>query len=237
MLRGGSFLNRHIGILGGMGPESTMIYYRYITREYTKRYGALNYPEIVIYSLRYQELACWLHEERWDLIVQTMTKGFRALHRATADFGLIACNTLHIVFDEAQSKSPIPLINIIDATAEAIEQECMRTVGLLGTALTMNRDFYKKTLAKKNINVLVPKKEDQLFVDKAICEELVQGIIRTKSKKRLIKIIHDIVSRGAEGVVLGCTELPLLVNEQDCEVQLFDTALIHSKKALDFGAT
>lgn len=218
-----------------MGPESTMIYYRYITREYSKRYGTLKYPEIAIYSLKYQELACWLHEERWDFVVRSISEGLRALHRAGADFGLIACNTLHIVFDDAQSKSPIPLINIVNATAEAIEQEHMKTVGLLGTTLTMNRDFYKKKLTEQNINTLVPKKEDRHFVDTVIRKELVQGITRPESKKRFIKIAHDLASRGAEGVILGCTEISLLINEEDCDVQLFDTALIHVKKALNFA--
>lgn len=230
-------MNKHIGILGGIGPESTMIYYRYVTREYSKRNGTLKYPEITIYSLKYQEVAFWLQEERWDFIVRTITDGLRVLHRAGADLGLIACNTLHVVFDEVQSESSIPLINIVNATAEAVEQEHMKTVGLLGTALTMNRDFYKKKLTEQNIDTIIPKEKDRRFVDRVIRRELVQGITRPESKKRFIEIAHDLASRGAEGVILGCTEIPLLINEEDCHVQLFDTALIHVKKALNFATS
>jgi aspartate racemase len=147
----------------------------------------------------------------------------------------MACNTLHIVFDEVRSRSPIPLISIVEATSESIEQHGMKTVGLLGTAFTLNSLVYKKNLEKRGIATLVPSTEDRHFVDEVIRKQLVLGIIKAKSRGRFIKIIDRLASSGAEGVILGCTEIPLLVRQRDCQTQLFDTALIHVQKALEYS--
>jgi aspartate racemase len=226
---------RRIGIIGGIGPESTMIYYQYIVREHYRQNGNLQYPEILILSVNYQDYEKCLCQGQWNSIITKVTQALKSLQKAGAHYGLIACNTLHVVFDEIRSQSPIPLISIVEATIESIEQQGMKTVGLLGTALTMNSGVYRKNLETRGIETLVPSEEDKRFIDEVIHEELVPGVIRTKSRERFIRIIDGLASLGAEGVILGCTEIPLLISQQDCQIQLFDTALIHAQKALVYS--
>ena len=228
-------LHKKIGILGGLSPESTSTYYEYITREYTKRYGDYGYPEIIIYSVNFQEFVDWQAQDRWDLAAGKMIDTFRRLEKAGADFGLIASNTMHTVFDKVQRKISIPLINIIEATAEAIKEEGAEKVGLLGTLFTMNRDFYKRGLETRGITTLVPDKKDQEFVNSVIYGELTRGLVKPKSKEGYIKIVKRLKEKGAEGIVLGCTEIPLLIKEEDCGVRLYDTAIIHAEKALEYA--
>ena len=228
-------LHEKIGILGGLSPESTATYYEYITREYTKRYGDYGYPEIIIYSVNFQEFIEWQNQDRWDLATEKMIKAFKALERAGADFGIIASNTMHFVFDEVQREISIPLINIIEATAEVIEREGLKTVGLLGTVFTMSKDFYKAGLEKRGITTFVPDRKDQQFVNSVIYKELVRGLIKPKSRQGYIKIVKKLKERGAQGIVLGCTEIPLLIKKEDCGVQLYDTILIHAEKALNYA--
>jgi len=230
-------LHKKIGIFGGVSPESTVTYYEYITREYTKRYGNQNYPEIIIYSVNLQEIIDWQYQERWDLIADKMIKAFRALEKAGADFGLIAANTLHIVFDKVQREISIPLINIIEATAEAIKKEEIKTVGLLGTIFTMSKDFYKAGLEARGISTLVPDRKDQQFVNRVIYEELIRGLVKPESKEGYVRVVKKLKENGAEGIVLGCTEIPLLINEKDCRVRLYDTTLIHAEKALNYATS
>lgn len=227
-------LHKKIGILGGVSPESTVTYYEYITQKYTKRYRNHSYPEIIIYSVGLQEFIDWQYQERWDLIADKMIKVFRALEKAGADFGLIAANTLHIVFDEVQREISIPLINIIEVTAEAIKKEEIETVGLLGTIFTMSKDFYKAGLEARGISTLVPDRKDQEFVNRVIYEELIRGFVKPESKKGYIRVVKKLKEKGAEGIVLGCTEIPLLIKEKDCGVRLYDTTLIHAEKALNY---
>jgi len=228
-------LHKKIGILGGLSPESTATYYEYITREYTKRYGDYGYPEIIMYSVNFQEFVDWQNQDQWDLAADKMIEVFRALEKAGADFGLIASNTMHVVFDKVQREISIPLINIIEVTAEAIKKEGIKTVGLLGTIFTMSKHFYKACLETRGIITLVPDREDQKFVNSVIYEELTRGLIKLKSKERYVKIVKKIKEKGAEGIVLGCTEIPLLIKEKDCGVRLYDTTLIHAEKALNYA--
>lgn len=228
-------LHKKIGILGGVSPESTVIYYEYITREYAKRIGDFSYPEIIIYSVTFQEFVDWSRQEQWDILARKIVEIFKKMQKTGADFGLIAANTLHIVFEKVSNQSPIPLISIVKATAEAVRSENMTSVGLLGTKLTMNRDFYKKDLEVEGISTLVPEKDDQQLVNKVIYEELTRGIIRTESKEKIIRIVEKMKRKGVEGVILGCTEIPLLLGEEDCDVRLFNTAQIHAEKALNYA--
>lgn len=230
-------MHKKIGILGGVSPESTKIYYEYITREYVRRYGDFSYPEIVIYSVNFQEFMDLSRHERWDLIADKMVVIFEKLKKAGADVGLIAANTLHIVFEEVQEKSPIPLVSIIEATAEAITLKGVKTVGLLGTLFTMSKDFYKKGLGTKGIEALVPDEKDQQLVSRVIYEELTRGIVKPESRVEYVNIVEKLKARGAEGIVLGCTEIPLLIEEKDCDVRLFNTALIHAEKALGIATS
>ena len=226
---------KRIGILGGMSPESTTIYYEYITRTYRERFGDHGYPEILILSVSFQEFMDWMREDRWDLITEKIVEGLTHLHKGGADFGLIATNTMHAVFDEVEKRSPMPLISIVDATAEEVRKERLQVVGLLGSTFTMGGDFYKKKLLSYSIDTIVPGKKDQEYVNRVIFEELVNGQILQSSRKGFIRIIEDLKDRGVQGVILGCTEIPLLVREEDVDVKLFDTTVIHAEKALNYA--
>jgi len=226
---------KRIGILGGLSPESTVTYYLHIVRRYEELYGDHSYPEIVIYSVTFQRFIDWMRGEDWESIKGELLRGLRCLSAAGADFAVIATNTMHILFDELSAESPIPLISIIDATAEAILEEGIKTVGLLGTRFTMERPFYREGLAKHGIEALVPPEEDRIYVNRVIFEELARGILRDESRREFLRIIDDLVERGAEGVVLGCTEIPLLVTAEHTSVRLFDTARIHAEKALRYA--
>jgi len=224
-----------IGIVGGMTPESTTIYYEYITRTYQKRVGDYSFPEILIYSVSFQQYENWMTNGNWDLIANGLIRAVHSLIKAGAEFGVIATNTMHKVFDIIQEKSSIPLISIIDATAEAILKKEMETVGLLGTIFTMREAFYKNGLKKYGIKTIVPNDQEQKIVYEIIFKELGKGEIKKDSRQKVIDIVHRLHVQGAEGVILGCTEIPLLITEKDCEVPLFDTARIHAEKALQYS--
>ncbi len=230
-------MHKKIGILGGVSAESTRTYYEHITREYTKRFSDYSYPEMIIYSVNFQEFVNWHYNERWDLTADKMIAVFKALEKAGADFGIIAANTLHLVFDQVQKAISIPLLSIIDATAEAVEEKGVKSVGLLGTIFTMSKDFYRKGLERRGISTLVPDPKDQESVNRVIYEELTRGIINNESRKKYVQVIESLTEKGTEGIVLGCTEIPLLIKEADCAVPLFDTTLIHAEKALNYAVT
>ena len=226
---------KKIGILGGLSPESTVIYYLRIVRRYQELFGDHSYPEIIIYSMSFQKFVDWMAKDRWNEITDELIRGIRNLAAAGADFALIATNTMHLVFDKVEKASPIPLISIVDATAEAIKKEKINTVGLLGTVFTMERSLYRDGLAKYGIKTLIPKKADRDYINKVIFEELCRGIIRDESRNNFKRIIEELTERGAEGIVLGCTEIPLLIDEMDVSTRIFDTTKIHADKALEFA--
>jgi len=228
-------LHKKIGILGGLSPESTIIYYLRIVRRYQELFGDHSYPEIIIYSVSFQKFVDWMAKNRWDEIKEEIIRGIRNLAAAGADFALIATNTMHLVFNEVEEASPIPLISIIDATAEAVLKEKINVVGLLGSVFTMERDFYREGLAKYGIDTLIPEKADRDYIDKVIFGELCKGLIREESRNSFKRIIEELTGRGAEGIVLGCTEIPLLIGEKDVSTRIFDTATIHADKALDLA--
>lgn len=224
-----------IGILGGVSPESTITYYEHTVRTYRERFGDHSYPEILIYSVSFQTIMDWQREKMWDRIEKLLINGIIRLNKGGADFGLIASNTMHFVFEKVQKKSPIPLISIIDATAEKIKKEGIDTVGLLGTAFTMSQRFYKEKLLHSGINVLVPREKEQKYINRVIHEELINGKVIPRSREGFLKIIRSLVDRRAQGVILGCTEIPLLVRDEDSPVKLFNTTEIHAEKALGYA--
>jgi aspartate racemase len=224
---------KRIGILGGVSAESTATYYLTITREYIRRFGDTGYPEILIYSVSFAEYAALQHAGRWEELAAKMAEAFRALAQAGAEFGLIAANTLHIVFDKVQALSPIPLLSIVEATARAVRKAGLSRVGLLGTRFTMEREFFRRGLSSFGIEVLVPPPEERELVHRVIYGELVRGEVRDGSRGELLQAIAGLSRRGAQGVILGCTELPLLIRPEDVELPLFDTARIHALAALE----
>lgn len=224
-----------IGILGGMSPESTTAYYERITRTYTQRFGDYGYPEIVIYSVSFQPYVDWPEAGRWDLVAEGLSRAARQLEAAGADFALIATNTMHKVFDDVQASVDIPLLSLLDAVGDAIAGQGLDVVGLLGTRFTMETAFYPEALADRDIEVLTPPATDRAAVDRVIYEELVAGELRAASRCRFVEIIERLTERGAQGVVLGCTEIPLLVKAGDVDVPLFDTTAIHAEAALRYA--
>jgi aspartate racemase len=228
-------MHKRIGILGGMTPESTVTYYQHIFRRYEELYGDLNYPEIVIYDVSFQRFEDWMGEEDWDSIEEALLDGLTRLAAAGANFAVIATNTMHILFERLEERSPIPLISIVDTTAEAVKEESMEFVGLLGTRFTMEKPFYREGLKKHGIETLVPGKEEKDYINRVVFEELSRGLLLPESRNRYLEIIDGLVKRGAQGIILGCTEIPLLVTQEHTDVKLFDTAVIHAEKALQYA--
>jgi aspartate racemase len=224
-----------IGILGGLAPESTREYYDHIVKTYYTRKGDYAYPEIVIYSVNFQKYVDWQYAGDWQSAAEDMIKAVDSLKKAGAEFAVIATNTMHKVFDQVQAGSEIPLISIMDATADAISARGFSKAGLLGTIFTMKEPFYIDAMRKKNIEVVVPSDEDMDFVNRVIYEELTKGEFNDDSRARFVDIVKKMIDEGAQGVILGCTEIPLLISEGDCEVPLFNTSLIHAEAALYYA--
>ncbi|MDB5137265.1 MAG: amino acid racemase [Mucilaginibacter sp.] len=226
---------KKIGIIGGLSPESTVSYYLNITRKYVEQFGDHSYPEIIVYSVNLENYHIWRNENRWDKIEDDLVRVANQLKASGADFGVIATNTMHKVFVGMQSKTALPFIHILEPTINAILKSGIKGVGLLGTKFTMSEQFYKEGLISKNLVCVVPEPDQQEVVHQIIEQELIRGILSADSKKRYLAIINDMVKNGAEGIILGCTEIPLLIHQSDCGVPLFDTAILHSDAALEFA--
>ena len=224
-----------IGILGGMSPESTIEYYRHITRSFTEKFGDYGYPEIVIFSVSFQPYVDWPAAGAWNLVADGLADAARKLSAAGADFVVIATNTMHKVVDEIRAKVDIPILSLLDVVGDAIDAQGLKTVGLLGTRFTMESTFYQDALAKRGITVVVPDAADRETVNRVIYDELVAGEIRAESRAEYLAIIERLAAQGAQGIILGCTEIPLLVKQADTPLQLFDTTILHADAALAFA--
>jgi aspartate racemase len=228
-------MHKKIGILGGMSPESTVEYYQTITRTYVERFGDYGYPEIIIYSVSFQPYVDWPNQDRWDLVAQGLSEAAQKLEAAGADLIVIATNTMHLVFDRVQANVGVPMLSLLDAVGDAILARGIGTVGLLGTRFTMEKSFYQDALTRKGISILVPDAQDREFVNAVIYDELVAGQVRAESRAGYVAIVEKLARRGAEGIVLGCTEIPLLIGEDDVGMPLFDTTVIHAEAALNYA--
>jgi aspartate racemase len=228
-------VHKKIGILGGLSPESTVTYYEEITRTYAEKYGDYGYPEILIYSVNFQKFVDWQRKAEWQSAAEEMAQSLRCLKKAGADFGLIATNTMHIVFPEVQAAVDMPLLSIVDATASAVVDRGIKKVGLLGTVFTMREAFYREGLVRNGVEVLVPAAESQETINRVIYDELCRGDIRPDSRRTFVGIISGLADAGAEGIVLGCTEIPLLVGPADSPLPVFNTTLLHARKALEYA--
>ena len=226
---------KKIGILGGLTPESTITYYMHIVHRYQELYGNHGYPETFIVGVSFQQYEDWMMKDDWTSIEKALLEGLKTLKRAGADFAVIATNTMHLLFDKLQAQIDMPLISIVDATAEAVKEEGFKKIGLIGTQFSMTKGFYQAGLAKHGIETITPSKEDQDYIVKVLWEELSYGVLKEESRKGYLKIIDKLVAQGAEGIVLGCTEIPLLVRQPDTDVKVFDTATVHAEKALQYA--
>lgn len=218
-----------------MTPESTITYYMHIVHRYHELHDNHGYPETIINGVSFQKYEDWMMKEDWDSIEAALLEGLKTLKKAGADFAVIATNTMHILFEKLQTQIDMPLISIVDATAEAIKAEGFKKVGLIGTQFSMNKPFYREGLASHGIDVVTPNEEDKAYIVKVIFEELSIGKLTDESRKGYLKIIDKLVAQGAQGIVLGCTEIPLLVRQEDTEVKVFDTATVHAEKALQYA--
>lgn len=221
-----------IGLIGGMSWNSTMEYYRLINELVANRLGGLHSASIVLYSLDFAEIECIQREARWDDAADILVRAGTALKQAGADFLVICTNTMHRIADVVAERSQLPILHIADAAGRAIAEHGLRQVGLLGTRFVMEEPFYRDRLQKRfGIEVLVPGHEEQNMVHRIIYEELCLGKMKRASRQACLKIIEGLRGRGAEGIILGCTELPLLIQPSDVRVPIFDTTRLHAEAA------
>jgi aspartate racemase len=223
-------MTKRIGILGGISYESTITYYELILEKYYKRKRDYHYPEIVVFSLDFQKFTDFENDSRHQYISYIM-EGIEALEKAGADFILMAANSPHAVFDEVKKRSEVPLLSIVTATAEKAAEKGMETLLLLGITATMQSSFYQDVCRDYGIRIVVPSQKEQDVINRIIFEELVIGIFKEKSKQILLNIIRRY---EVDGVILGCTELPLILN-QKIEVPLLNTVEIHVEAALNYA--
>ena len=225
-----------IGLLGGMSWESTLGYYRAINEGVKKALGGLHSAKIVLYSVDFEPIEKMQHAGDWEGTAAILSEAAQRVEAAGADFLLICTNTMHKVAAQIQEAIQIPILHIADATAEAITREGIGSVGLLGTAFTMEEEFYKGRLIRNyGIKVLVPNDDDRQIVHNTIYQELCVGRIEPDSKAAYLRIIDDLADQGAEAVVLGCTEIGMLVDQADTNVRLFDTTAIHAARAVEYA--
>ena len=225
-----------IGLLGGMSWESTVGYYRAINEGVKNALGGFHSAKIVMYSVDFEPIEKLQREGDWEGTATILTEAALRVQSAGADFLVICTNTMHKVAPQIEKAIDIPLLHIADATAEVLVRNGIKKVGLLGTAFTMEQDFYKGRLSEKyGLNVLVPNQEDRQIVHKIIYQELCLGKIQADSKAKYLRIIDLLANQGAEAVILGCTEIGMLVSQGDTKVILFDTTAIHAEKAVAYA--
>ena len=224
-----------LGLLGGMSWESTVPYYRVINQEVNRRLGGLHSARLVLYSVDFDEIERLQHAGEWDASARVLARAARALEGAGAE-GLVICtNTMHRIYDQIAGAVGVPVLHIADATAAAIAEAGCGTVGLLGTRFTMEGDFYRERVRGHGLEVLVPGDADRETVHRVIYDELCLGEVCDDSRAEYRRIIAGLVGRGAEGVILGCTEISMLVGAEDASVPVFDTTEIHALKAADWA--
>lgn len=223
-----------IGLLGGMSWESTLEYYRIINRAVGERLGGFHSAKILLYSVDFDEIERLQQQGRWEESGARLGAIAKTLELAGADLLILCTNTMHKVADWIEKATAIPFIHIADATAQAIVGRNFKKVGLLGTRYTMEEDFYKSVLVEKyGLDVVIPPAEERSIVNDVIFNELCRGVVSQSSKQRLVQIAEALIASGAQGIILGCTEIPLLIKEADCPVPLFDTTSIHALRAVD----
>jgi len=224
-----------IGLIGGTGWVSTLEYYRLINEETNKQLGGHNAARCILYSFNYADInECNLREDHESVYKFVLDAAIK-LKNASADCLVLCANTLHQYADRIVDEVKLPIIHIADATAVEIRKQKIFAIGLLGTKFTMEMDFYTKRLSDVGINSIVPEKPERLFIHNTIMSELLKENYKPESKKRFLEIINDLEQKGAQGIVLGCTEIPLLIKQADTQLPVFNTLKIHAKAAVDFA--
>lgn len=224
-----------IGLIGGMSWESSSEYYRILNEEIKQRLGGLHSSKCVLYSVDFEEIEVCQRNNEWEKAAQILTGAAHSLEASGADFIIICTNTMHKVAEEIQAGVHIPLLHIADVTAQEVISKGINVVGLLGTRYTMEQDFYKARLEAQGIKVLIPEEADRVIVNDVIFNELCLGQILEESRANYQRIIQNLIELGAKGIILGCTEIGLLVKSEDSTVPLFDTTELHAKEAVNFA--
>ncbi|KPL20105.1 MAG: aspartate racemase [Anaerolineae bacterium SM23_84] len=223
-----------IGLIGGMSWESSIEYYRITNETVRAKLGGLHSAKSIMYSVDFAEIEALQHQARWEEATELMIAAAQSVEKGGADFVVICTNTMHKLADEVQRHIQIPILHIADATAEKIQAQGLKTVGLLGTKFTMEEDFYKGRLTQKyGLEVMIPIAEERELVHRVIFDELCLGKVKQSSKAQYVSIMERLANDGAEGIILGCTEIGLLVQQEDSPVPLFDTTTIHALAAVE----
>lgn len=226
---------RKIGLIGGISWVSTSDYYTLINKGINEKLGGLNFSECLIYSFNYADIKKNNDANDWDSTFKMLLKAAEVLKSGGAEAIVLCANTMHLIADKLQEAIGLPLIHIAEQTAVEIQKKQLKKVGLLGTKFTMELDFFKDKLSEKGIETIIPNSEsDKDFIHYTIFEELGRGIATEETKKRYLEIANELIENGAEGIILGCTEIPLVIKEGDLNVSIFDTTLIHTQAAINF---
>ncbi|KOA21313.1 aspartate racemase [Clostridium homopropionicum DSM 5847] len=225
-----------IGLIGGMSWESSVEYYRIINETVKEKLGGLHSSKCLMYSVDFHEIEVLQHQDKWEELTVMMIDAGEKLKSGGADFIVICTNTMHKMAEDIEKAVGLKVLHIAEATGEEIIKSNIKKVGLIGTKFTMEGDFYKKVLKDKyNIDVIIPRAEDREIIHNVIYDELCKGEINSESKEKYKKIISKLAENGAEGIVLGCTEIPLLIKQQDVNIKIFDTTTIHGISAVEFA--
>ena len=225
-----------LGMIGGTTWVSTQDYYRYINSEVNRMLGGLNSAKLVLYSINFQEAKDYVDKKDYESMKILLMNGVRKLVAAGVDGIMLCANTMHKYAKEAKEVSGLPLIHIADVTAVEINKQGLKTVGLLGTKITMEEPFYKDNLKSHGITAIVPEVTDQAYVNRIIFDELGKDVFREETRQKLLSIMEELHSRGAKGIILGCTEIPLIIKPEHTSLPLFDTLYLHARAAAKFIA-
>jgi aspartate racemase len=224
-----------LGLIGGTSWVSTVDYYRLINEGINEELGGLDFAECMIYSFNYGDIKKNNDANDWDKTLSMITKASLGLKANGAQAIVLCANTMHLIADQLEKNVQLPVIHIATATANAITAKGLKKIGLLGTKFTMERNFFGDKLTEQGIEILIPGDKERDYIHYTIFEELGRGIISPKTKQYYIDVINKLVADGAEGIILGCTEIPLLISSADVDIPLFDTTAIHSKAAVEFA--
>jgi aspartate racemase len=225
---------KKVGLIGGISWISTMDYYKLINIGVNQKLGGLNFAECIIYSFNYADIKRNNDANDWDKTLEMILHASEHLKAAGAEAIILCANTMHLISDKLADRIKLPVIHIATETAKEIKKKNLNKVGLLGTKFTMGLDFFTSKLKDQNIEFVIPNEADRDFIHYTIFEELGRGLILNESKKRYLSIIDNLKEKGAEGIILGCTEIPLLINQKDVSIPVFDTTIIHSNAAVEF---
>lgn len=224
-----------LGLIGGTSWVSTIDYYRFINQGVNDQLGGINAARLVLHSFNYGDVAKHLAMNDWATITEMIVEAGKNLRNSGAEAIILCANTMHLVADEAQQQIGLPIINIATATAVEINKQNLSKVALLGTKFTMEHTFFTDKLKAAGIETLVPDDDDRVYIHQTITQEMAKGIFLPETKVRYLEIIEDLKQRGAQGIILGCTEIPILIKPEDTDIMQFDTTRIHSAAAVEFA--